>query len=159
MKINRENISKNRVFLSKNREIWVSVHCLHDLRPSSSLSGRNSTYRPVQICEASSLLGGLACQIRASKHHNIYAQLGIADRAKKCPIPAGVDIGQLCIGRNSGGEPVPFRASGKFDPRALRRSGVSGMQNVRPSVAKAGRIIPLAMLRGLHHDTPEYDLR
>jgi hypothetical protein len=27
------------------------------------------------------------------------------------------------------------------------------------AVAKAGRIIPLAMLRGLHHDTPEYDLR
>jgi hypothetical protein len=27
------------------------------------------------------------------------------------------------------------------------------------AVAKAGRIIPLTILRGLHHDTPEYDLR
>src|SRR3981081_3927429 len=34
-----------------------SAHSLSCSRPSSPLSGRNSTYRPVQICESSSRCG------------------------------------------------------------------------------------------------------
>jgi len=66
-----------------------SAHGLSCLRPSSALSGRNSTYRLVQICEASSLLGGLACRLVQANTITFLSNWALRDKAKKCPIPGG----------------------------------------------------------------------